>query len=482
MRQAISKLYSSENYKYLPKKEEEEESKASQFTSTIQKYIKDINFTPDAINSEAIPEPIINRVLPSAKFEKDKPKKILTGTSTQLLSYPTWVEAPTIVLDFNGIKIGGYKNKGDIYPNYITSMSVNKINGQINRYIFNLTYQIRPGEDPNFIDRLIARTGYLKPLKVLYGDSNYPNRYYKEESAIIIDARHSEDVGSYRINYTISAISSIGAAQTSLTTFKEKTDKPSNIIYDLLYNSGNVSKNLIELFPGMRNKSEVFSKGLIPTTDSVVTVGGMSNASPLSYLSHLVACMNSRTNNSTYFLTLVDNTFSDLDGAYFKIDEVRSYNNTSSKNTKITYNYFELDIGYPTDNFITNFQLCNNNYWPLVYKYAGNIPKYTYDIDNDGNIIQEKTNALFINNKYNETNLITSNWWKQVTEFPISAKVTIKGLLNPAMLMSYIKINTLFYGQRDIASGLYVVTEQQDTISGSGYSTELTLLRVAGDS
>ena len=48
------------------------------------------------------------------------------------------------------------------------------------------------------------------------------------------------------------------------------------------------------------------------------------------------------------------------------------------------------------------------------------------------------------------------------------------------MLMSYIKINTLFYGQKDLASGL--VTEQQDTISGSGYSTELTLLRVAGDS
>ena len=49
------------------------------------------------------------------------------------------------------------------------------------------------------------------------------------------------------------------------------------------------------------------------------------------------------------------------------------------------------------------------------------------------------------------------------------------------MLMSYIKVNALFYGERDMASGLYVVTAQEDSISGSGYTTELTLLRVAGD-
>ena len=49
------------------------------------------------------------------------------------------------------------------------------------------------------------------------------------------------------------------------------------------------------------------------------------------------------------------------------------------------------------------------------------------------------------------------------------------------MLMSYIYINAYFYGQRDIASGLYVVTEENDTISGAGYTTELTLLRVAED-
>ncbi len=486
MRQAISKLWRSDNYQYVytGEEEEQEESVSSKFTKTIQDYLNNLDLsssTSTITTTNAIPEPEIKSEIIEVEFEHDKPKKILSGKASQLLSYPTWVEAPTIILDFNGTKIGGYGNKGDKYPNYITSMSVKKINGRINQYTLNLTYQIRPGEDPNFIDKLISKTGYTNPLKILYGDSNYPNAYYKEESAVIMDARHSEDVSSYRINYSITAISSVGVAQTSFTTFKEKVDKPSNLIYDLLYNSGSISKNLIDLFPGMRNRTLVASKGLIPTNDKVVKVGGMTNSSPLAYLSYLVACMNNNENNSTYYLSLVDNSYSEFNGSYFKINEVVSYNNQQSTDSEISSNYFVLDIGYPTDNYITNFQLCNNNYWSLVYDYAGNIPKFEYGIDDNGDLIQRKTNILYSNNKYNEASLINSTWWKQVTEFPISAKVTIKGLLSPALLMSYIKINTLFYGQKDLASGLYVVTSQEDTISGSGYSTELTLLRVAGE-
>ena len=44
--------------------------------------------------------------------------------------------------------------------------------------------------------------------------------------------------------------------------------------------------------------------------------------------------------------------------------------------------------------------------------------------------------------------------------------------------MTYIRINTMFYGQKDMASGLYVVTDQTDNLSANGYTTTLTLLRV----
>ena len=487
--QSISKLYSSENYDYVidAKKNEEErqkrkviKNKTSSFLRTIRDAISSFKYEDfnTSLSSYSLPEIVVNNSVKLAEFEREKPRNILKGKASKLLSYPTLVEAPTIILDFNGVKIGGYKNKGDIYPNYVTSMSVKKINGRVHQYTINLSYQIRPNEDPNFIDKLISNTGYRKPLKILYGDSSY-NFYYREESAVILDVRQSEDPAAYKINYTIKAISSIGVASTSLTTFSKKTAKPSSIIFDLLYNSGEVSKNLIDLFPGMRDRTLVASKNLIPTDDKIVNIGGMKNASPLSYLSYLVACMNSNDTNSTYYLNLTDNSLSELGGSYFSINKVINYN--KNDNIEINSNYFELDIGFPSNNFVTNFKICENNYWPLVYSYAEKIPKFEYGIDDTGNLTQTKTNPLFTGNKFSESSLIDSNWWNHVTEFPISAKVVIKGLLNSAMLMSYIKINAIFYGRRDMASGLYVVTAQEDFVSGSGCTTELTLLRVAGD-
>lgn len=59
--------------------------------------------------------------------------------------------------------------------------------------------------------------------------------------------------------------------------------------------------------------------------------------------------------------------------------------------------------------------------------------------------------------------------------------ISVKGLVRSTMLMEYIRINALFYGQKHVSSGLYVVTAQEDSISKSGYRTTLTLLRIAGD-
>jgi hypothetical protein len=69
-----------------------------------------------------------------------------------------------------------------------------------------------------------------------------------------------------------------------------------------------------------------------------------------------------------------------------------------------------------------------------------------------------------------------------MTEFPITATLTMKGLARPSLLMSYVKLNVWFHGgMKHISSGLYVITKQQDIIDSSGYKTTLTLLRVGGD-
>lgn len=63
-------------------------------------------------------------------------------------------------------------------------------------------------------------------------------------------------------------------------------------------------------------------------------------------------------------------------------------------------------------------------------------------------------------------------------KFPLTASITIKGLLKPVMLMDYIKINVVFYGNKHITSGIYAITGQQDILSGSGFKTTLSLVRV----
>lgn len=66
-----------------------------------------------------------------------------------------------------------------------------------------------------------------------------------------------------------------------------------------------------------------------------------------------------------------------------------------------------------------------------------------------------------------------------MVQFPISATLTIKGLLKPAILMTYVKVNVLFYGRPHTASGLYIITKQTDTVDSNGYKTMLNLTRIS---
>ena len=69
-----------------------------------------------------------------------------------------------------------------------------------------------------------------------------------------------------------------------------------------------------------------------------------------------------------------------------------------------------------------------------------------------------------------------------MTEYPIKVTITLKGLLRPAILMSYVRLNVYYWGKKHISSGLYVITSQSDSISESGYRTTLTMTRVGKDS
>jgi hypothetical protein len=73
-----------------------------------------------------------------------------------------------------------------------------------------------------------------------------------------------------------------------------------------------------------------------------------------------------------------------------------------------------------------------------------------------------------------------TTWFTKVTKYPISATLKIQGLLRPAQLMQYLRLNVVFPGgNKHISSGLYIVTKQVDDINASGYVTTLTITRIS---
>ena len=68
-----------------------------------------------------------------------------------------------------------------------------------------------------------------------------------------------------------------------------------------------------------------------------------------------------------------------------------------------------------------------------------------------------------------------------MTEFPIKATIVFKGLVRPTMLVSYVKIDVRYYGRKQLASGIYIITRQTDDISAQGYQTTLELQRIKGE-
>ena len=408
--------------------------------------------------------------------------------SASLLTYPTNVETPFIILKVGDFTFGTYNaiTKGSTlritYPNFIKGMEVVKINGQLNQYTIQLVYQIQQNDDPNLLDKVFSSAGYGATVKISYGDYSSPNLIYKEEEAIITKLTSNIDFSASRITYTLNCTSSALGLMASSYSFDETFAKPSDIIKNVLFN-GKYGLNTV--FTGMKTRSQVEMKGWIASNDKTVRIEPQENIDPLSYINYLVTCMVCESNSdnavlldSSYYLTLVDDAFNEEGGPHFTVKQI--YSNSKTIHNQDVY---EVDVGYPSDAMVMSFNIRDDNSWSLLYNYNESLQRqeYVYNIDADGNVIQEYSPAFSTSGKQYITTPSQKTWWTQVTSFPISATLVIKGLVRPAMLMSYVKVNSFFYGHRHISSGIYFVTKQVDRVNGSGYRTELSLTRFAGD-
>lgn len=374
-------------------------------------------------------------------------------------------------LTHNGI----YKTSSEIFPNYIQSMEIKKINGAVNTYNITLSYPVTADDDPNFFEKIFSSISSTRKITIEYGDFNLVNYIYRDEDAVITNLDSRFDIKSSVITYTISAVSATKLTLSSVFTFPGFTGKPSDKIKEVIKN--NNKYHVLDVFTGMIESN---LDRLIAGNDAIVEVPTMTNISVLDYISKLTSYMNpigtskSSIKQDSIFLV---NTFEESEmGPYLKVQEIQR--KPTSLSSLCTY---VVDIGYPSANIVTDFNIETPYNWSIYYDYNMNNKSTNYITRiNDQGKEEKIYSPLLTGTKY-EIDAADKSWWTLVTEFPIQAKMTLKGLLKPAILMSYIKLNLWFYGRKHSASGYYIITSHTDNISTSGYFTTLGLLRVAGD-
>lgn len=407
-----------------------------------------------------------------------------------LLSVNTFVEAPFIIVKIGDYTFGAYKksqqpdNNGIkytvTYPNYVESINITKINGAINTYTLSMVYPISKGDDPNLLEKVFSSVSGSRKIVLSYGDWSSPSFIYKDEEAIITNIKSNVDFAGGKIKYTLECVSSSLALKANNYDFPKRTAKPSDVLFEILYNQ---QYHLLDIFKGMLDKNLVRQKGLIATDDKAVTIPAKQSINIIDYLNFLVNCMESTTNTSNsslndskYFLYIVDDVKNEFGGPYFSVKKVVT--KISKTNSLDVY---DIDVGYPGDNLVTNFSIDNNETWSILYDFSEKIEQqnYIYRINNEGQYESIYSPNILSSNPLKTMTPAQRNWWTQVTSFPITATLTLKGLLRPTMLMTYLRIHCYFYGAEYIASGTYIITKQQDSISSNGYSTTLSLTRIS---
>ena len=398
-----------------------------------------------------------------------------------LLTFPTLVESPFIIVKIGDYTFGSATKSGKgnyltvTFPNYMDSLTVTKVNGQVNTYSLKMTYPIVAGEDPNKFEKIFSSVSDTRTLTISYGDWAYPSAIYKEEETLITNIRSEVDFSSPKIVYSIECVSKALNLTSTAFNFPGAIAKPSDILLSMLSNQAYA---LSDVFTGMRNKNRVIYSNLIASDDIEVKLDPQPCLTTLDYMNYLVNSMRSQSDDSIYRLSIVDDTRNEFGGSYFNVAKISS--NVQESTLQDSYS---IDVGYPGNNFVTNFSVTDTEQWSILYKTSEkvDIPNYTFRIDNLGNTQKEKSISVTRNRDLLRTTNEDLSWWKSMTEFPISATLTVKGLVRPTMLMSYVRLNCLFYGQKHVASGVYIITKQVDSISADGYKTTLSLLRVKGD-
>ena len=377
---------------------------------------------------------------------------------------------------------GFYKKFSIQFPQYIRDLQVEKINGQVNKYILNIDYPVTQNDDPNFFEKVFSSVSRSRKIIFTYGDAETPAYIYKNEEAIITQVQQSFKLPTSIISYTVSAVSSAALTTdgniTVLSTGKKV--KPSDEIKKLF----KTNKSLQNTFTGM---SLADLDTLIAGDDTEVEVESKQNISAIDYINYLAGCMipagsGPGLSKEIYVMTIYDDSITNANkalskkGPYFKVTKVSTIMNQGDA--------YEIDIGINTSTIVREFNIEKNENYSIYYEYQNlqHPENYVRRLNADGQWEDCYAPTSMIRTEKFDTKAEDQIWWTKATQFPINASVKIQGLLRPATLMQYVRLNVIFPGgNKHLASGLYIITKQIDHIGPQGYATNLWLTRIKGD-
>ena len=368
------------------------------------------------------------------------------------------------------------------YPQYIKSLEVTKINGQVNKYNLTIEYPVTQFDDPNFFEKVFSSVSRSRKIIFTYGDAETPAYVYKNEEAIITNITQSFELQSSKITYRIQAVSSAALSTDGSLTVPApgRKVKPSDEIKKLFRSN----KSLQNTFTGMKS-SDLDS--LIAGDDMPVEIESKQNISAIDYINYLAGCMipagsGPGLSKEIYIMTIYDDSITSSDkmlskkGPYFKVTKVSTVMERGDA--------YEIDIGINTSTIVKSFQIDRQENYSIYYEYQNlaHPENYVRRINGDGQ--WEDVYAPTSMTRPNSYGIGASDqvWWTKATQFPINATIQVQGLLRPATLMQYVRLNVIFPGgNKHLSSGLYIVTRQVDNIGPGGYATTLGLTRIKGD-
>lgn len=384
--------------------------------------------------------------------------------------------------EFGKTQEGFYQTYSVQYPQYIQSLEVMKINGQVNKYTLQINYPITQQDDPNFFEKVFSSVSRSRKIIFTYGDAETPAYIYKNEEAIITKVSQSFNLTGSSISYTINAVSSASLSTDGSITIPApgKKVKPSDEIKKLFKSN----KSLQNTFTGMKASD---LDALIAGDDMPVEIESKQNISAVDYINYLASCMipygsTPGLSKEIYIMTIYDDSITNSDkalsrkGPYFKVTKVSTVMEHGDA--------YEIDVGINTSTIVRAFSIESNENYSIYYEYQNlaHPENYVRRLNKDGEWEDVFAPTSMIRENKFDTKANDQVWWTKATQFPINATIQVQGLLRPATLMQYVRLNVIFPGgKKHLASGLYIVTRQVDNIGPGGYATTLSLTRIKGD-